>query len=47
MGIYTLLDDRINRLGFWSAIVAIVTAVISSFIPLDAPGGYLRSMQIE
>lgn len=40
MGIYTLLDDRINRLGFWSAIVAIVTAVISGFIPLDAPGGY-------
>lgn len=34
------LDQQINRLGFLSAIVVIVTAVISAFIPLDAPGGY-------
>ena len=40
MGISTSLDDNINRLGFWSAIVVIVTAVISVFLPLDAPGGY-------
>lgn len=40
MGISTSLDDKINRLGFWSAIVVIVTAVISVFLPLDAPGGY-------
>ena len=40
MGISTSLDDKINRLGFWSAMVVIVTAVISVFLPLDAPGGY-------
>lgn len=40
MGISTSLDDKINRLGFWSAIIVIVTAVISVFLPLDAPGGY-------
>ena len=31
---------RINRLGFWSAVVAIVTGVITFLIPLDIPGGY-------
>lgn len=40
MRISTSLDDKINRLGFWSAMVVIVTAVISVFLPLDAPGGY-------
>ena len=40
MAISTALNDKINRLGFWSAVVAIVTAVISAFFPLDAPGGY-------
>lgn len=40
MGISTSLGDKINRLGFWSAMVVIVTAVISVFLPLDAPGGY-------
>ena len=34
------LDYQINRLGFWSIIIAIMTAVISAFLPLDAPGGY-------
>ena len=34
------LDLQINRLGFWSAVVVIATAVITFFTPLDAPGGY-------
>ena len=34
------LGYQVNRLGFWSAVVAIVTLVVSFFIPLDAPGGY-------
>lgn len=34
------LDYQINRLGFWSAIVAIATGVVAMFLPLDAPGGY-------
>jgi hypothetical protein len=34
------LDYQINRLGFWSVIVAIATAVVAMFFPLDAPGGY-------
>lgn len=34
------LDLQINRLGFWSAVVAIITAVITFFIPLDVPDGY-------
>jgi hypothetical protein len=34
------LDCQLNRLGFWSAIVAIVTGVISMFFPLDIPEGY-------
>lgn len=29
-----------NRFGFWSAVIAIVTGMISFFLPLDAPGGY-------
>lgn len=34
------LDLQINRLGFWSAVVVIATAVITFFTPLDVPGGY-------
>ena len=34
------LDYQINRLGFWSVIVAIATGVVAMFFPLDAPGGY-------
>ena len=34
------LDYQINRLGFWSAIVAIATGVVSAFLPLDIPDGY-------
>lgn len=34
------LDGQINRFGVWSAVVAIVTIVISLFLPLDVPGGY-------
>jgi hypothetical protein len=29
-----------NRFGFWSAVIAIVTGMISFFLPLDAPGGF-------
>lgn len=38
--IFTSLDEKINRLGLWSAVIVIVTAVISVYLPLDAPGGY-------
>ena len=34
------LDYQFSRLGFWSAIIAISTAVIAFFLPLDAPAGY-------
>ena len=40
MDIFTSLDEKINRLGLWSAVIVIVTAVISVYLPLDAPGGY-------
>ena len=40
MNIFTSLDEKINRLGLWSAVIVIVTAVISVYLPLDAPGGY-------
>ena len=34
------LDHQINKLGFWSAITTIILAVVSGFLPLDAPGGF-------
>ena len=34
------LNYQINRLGFWSVILAFATAVVAMFLPLDAPGGY-------
>ncbi|ARN73075.1 hypothetical protein [Oceanicoccus sagamiensis] len=34
------LDYNINRVGFWSAILTLVTFVITMLLPLDAPGGY-------
>jgi hypothetical protein len=34
------MDYRINRLGFWCAIVALATGVIAMFLPLDAPEAY-------
>lgn len=40
MDIFSSLDNRINRLGFWSVFVVIVTAIISLYLPLDAPNGY-------
>ena len=40
MSAATTLGSQINRLGFWSAVVAIATGVVAFFIPLDAPGGY-------
>ena len=40
LSIENQFGDRINQLGFWSAVVAIVTGVITFLIPLDVPGGY-------
>ena len=40
MDIFSSLDNRINKLGFWSVFVVIVTAIISLYLPLDAPNGY-------
>ena len=40
MDIFSSLDSSINRLGFWSVFVVIVTAIISLYLPLDAPNGY-------
>ena len=34
------LGLQMNRFGFWSAVIAIVTGMISFFLPLDAPKGY-------
>ncbi len=34
------LNARISRFGFWSAIVAVATVVITMFLPLDIPDGY-------
>ena len=34
------LDYQINRLGYWSAILAVITTIVTFFLPLDAPGGY-------
>jgi len=41
MDIFSSLDNSINRLGFWSVFVVIVTAIISLYLPLDAPNGYV------
>ncbi|MFK7731380.1 MAG: hypothetical protein AB8B48_07135, partial [Pseudomonadales bacterium] len=40
MNYSTVLDSQIGRFGFWSAIVAIATTVVSALLPLDAPAGY-------
>jgi len=34
------LDYQISRLGFWCAIFVLATAVVSLFLPLDAPEAY-------
>ncbi len=34
------LDHQVNRLGFWSAVVALITSVVAMLLPLDAPGAY-------
>ena len=34
------LDYQVNRLGFWCAVIALVTGVISMALPLDAPEAY-------
>ena len=37
----TGLGEQIRRLGFWSVVVFLLSAVASFFIPLDIPNGYL------
>lgn len=34
------LDRQINRFGFWSVLVVIVTTVVSFIFPLDVPDGF-------
>jgi len=34
------LDYQVNRFGFWSAAVVIVTSVVAMLLPLDAPEAY-------
>jgi hypothetical protein len=34
------LDYQVIRLGFWCAILALATSVVSAFLPLDAPEAY-------
>ena len=34
------LDYQVNRFGFWSVIVALLTTVVSLFFPLDIPDGF-------
>ena len=34
------LDRQINRFGFWSALIVIVTTAVSFVLPFDVPGGF-------
>ena len=34
------LDHQVNRLGFWSAVVVVITSVVAMLLPLDAPEAY-------
>ena len=34
------LDYQVNRFGFWSAVVVIITSVVAMLLPLDAPEAY-------
>ena len=34
------LNYQINRFGFWSVIVVLLTTVVTFFFPLDVPGGF-------
>ena len=43
----TILDEQINRFGFWSAVVFIASLAISLFLPLDVPGVTGRNMPTE
>ena len=40
MSVSSTLGQQINRAAFWSAVITLVTTVVSFFLPLDAPGGY-------
>ena len=34
-----ILDNQIRQLGFWSAVIFLVTVVVSLVLPLDVPNG--------
>ena len=34
------LNYQVNRFGFWSAVVVLITAVLARLLPLDAPEAY-------
>ena len=40
MSVSSPLGRQINQAAFWSAAIALVTAAVQFFFPLDAPGGY-------
>ena len=35
-----LMDSQVAAFGFWCALAALASAVVSFFLPLDVPGGY-------
>ena len=35
-----ILDQQVNRWGFWSVIVFIITSALSMYLPLDIVNGY-------
>ena len=41
------LDYQVNRLGFWSAVVAVITSVVAMLLPLDAPEAKERGTKRE
>ena len=40
MSVSNDLSHQINRAAFWSAAIALATAVVTFLLPLDVPGGY-------
>ena len=40
MNVSDTLNHQINRATFWSAAIALATAVVTFLLPLDVPGGY-------
>jgi hypothetical protein len=40
VSVSSTLGQQINQAAFWSAVITLVTAVVTFIFPLDAPGGY-------